>query len=211
MKKIGVIFIMVFLLFSGFTKTTPESSFWAWFEKNQDMIFDFEKAQDRTFGKLKTAMSKVHPDLTFEFGPVVNGTREFVISADGLRDAFEAVESLHASAPVLSGWTFIKFRPRRSAMPIQIGDLKLEPSDLEVAVESDGDKGGLTIFVKGYDESRKDLFTHATFIMLDQAIGEYDMITKVGFVEIKPFEQQSQYKRHSLENLLQMFDRFMER
>lgn len=211
MKRIGVVSIMVFSLFSSCARKSPEAQFWAWFEKNQNMLFHFEKDQDRIFAKLNAAMSKVHPDLTFEFGPDVDGKREFVISAGGLRDAFPAVESLHASAPELPRWTFIKFRPRRSAMTIQIGDLKLAPSDIEVAVEADGDKAGFTVFVKGYDESRKNLFDQAVFIMLDQAIDEHDMETKVGFIEIKPFEHKSQYKRHSLAYLPQMFDNFMQR
>ena len=211
MKKIGVIFIMVLSIFSSCAKKSPETQFWGWFEKNQDTLFHFEKDQERTFDKLKAAMSKVHPDLTFEFGPDKNGKREFVISADGLKDAFPAVESLHACAPELSRWTFIKFRPRRPAMPIQIGDLKLELSDVEVAVEDDGDKAGFTVFIKGYDESQRGQFGQAAFLMLDQAIGEYDMETKVGFIELKPFEQDSEYKRHSLDHLPQMFDKFMER
>jgi len=202
---------MAFSLFSSRKNKSPESRFWKWFEKNQDMLFNFERDTDRTFNKLIGEMSKVHPDLTFAFGPDENGTREFVISANGIKDAFGAVESLHASAPALHRWTFIKFRPRRPSMTIEMGDLRLEPSDIEVAVEADGDKAGFTVFVKGYDESRKTLFDQAAFIMLDQAIGEYDMETRVGFIEIKPFEQEAEYKRHSLDNLPGMFDQFMEK
>lgn len=47
--------------------------------------------------------------------------------------------------------------------------------------------------------------------MLDQVIGEYDMETKVGFIEFKPFEKDSQYKRHGLNDLPQIFDEFMKR
>ena len=202
---------MAFSLFSSCAKKSPESTFWAWFEKNQDMLFHFERDQEPTFNKLNTAMSKVHPDLTFEFGPDRDGKREFVISADGLKDAFPAVESLYASAPSLPQWTFIKFRPRRSAMTIQMGDVKIEPTDVEVAVEADGDKAGFTVFVKGYDESRSQQFKHAAFIILDQSIGEYDMETKVGFIEVKPFDQKSEYKRHALDGLPRMFDEFMTR
>ena len=211
MIKIGIILIMAFLLFLSCAKKPPEAQFWAWFEKNEDMLFHFERNQDSTFEKLNAAMSKVHPDLTFEFGPVFDGKREFVISADGLKDAFPSVESLHASAPALPRWTFIKFRPRRPTMIIQIGGLQLEPDDLEVAIESDGDKAGFIIFVKGYNESQKNQFGQAVFIMLDHAIGEYDMETKVGFIEIKSFEEESRYKRHRLDDLPQMFDEFMKR
>lgn len=202
---------MAFALFSLGAKQSPEPQFWAWFEKNEDMLFYFERDQERTFDQLNAEMSTVHPDLTFEFGPIENGKREFVISADGLKDAFPAVESLYASAPVLPRWTFVKFRPRRPPMKIQIGDLQLEPSDIEVAVEADSGKAGFTVFVKGYDESRKSQFSQAAFLMLDQTIGEYDMEMKVGFIEVKPFEEGSQYQRHSLERLPNMFDEFIRR
>lgn len=200
---------MGFSLFSSLRKKSPETQFWSWFEKNQDMLFYFEKDQERIFDKLQAALSRVHPDITFEFGPNVNGTREFVISADGLKDAFPVVKSLFLSAPTLSRWKFIEFRPRRSAMTIQINGLKLEPTDLEVAFEADGNKAGLTVFVKGYDESRKNNFSQAVYIMLDQAIGEFDMETKVGFIEVKPFEEESQGKRHSFSSLAQVFDEFL--
>ena len=121
------------------------------------------------------------------------------------------LEALHASAPSLSRWIFIKFRPRRSAMTIQIGDLKLEPTDIEVAVEADEEKAGFTVFVKGYNESLKTQFAQAAYIMLDQAIGEYDMETQVGFIEFKPFEDESKFRRHGLDKLPQMFDEFMKR
>lgn len=211
MKKCGVVMIMAFSLFSSSVKKSPEATFWAWFEANQDMLFHFERDQEGTFDKLNAAMAKVHPDITFEFGPDKNGKREFVISADGLRDAFPAVEALHASAPSLPRWTFIKFRPRRSAMTIQIGNVKLEPADIEVAIEADGNKAGFTVFVRGYNEPQSQQYNQAAFIMLDQSIGEYDMETKVGFIEVHPFEAETQFKRHGLDNLPLLFDEFMKR
>jgi hypothetical protein len=189
-------------------RESPEARFWAWFERNQGMLFEFEKDQDRAFRELKAAMSKVHPDLTFEFGPVEEGKREFVISADGLKEAFPAVQSLHASAPALPRWTFTKFRPRRTPMDLQIGDLVLKPGDVEVALEADGAKAGFTVFVRGFDPDRKQQFSQAAFIMLDQAIGEYDMETRVGFIEVQPFEAQSGHKRHGLKDLPRVFDEF---
>jgi hypothetical protein len=202
---------MVFTLFLWCSKQPPEVQFWTWFEENQEDIFHFERNQEAIFNKLHKALTRVHRDLTFEFGPIEDGKRVFVLSADGLKGAFPAVESLHASAPSLPRWTFIKFRPRRPAMAIQIEDFRLEPSDVEVAIEPDGDKAGLTLFIRDYSDARKNQFLQIAFLMLDQAIGEYDMITGVGFVEIKPFDQRSQYPRYSFADLPQMFDRFMEK
>lgn len=201
---------MGFAFFSSWTKKAPEIKFWSWFEKNQNMLFNFEKDQERVFDKLAAAMRKVHPELTFEFGPIENGTREFVISADGLKDAFPAVEALFLSAPELSLWKFIKFRPRREVMTIQMGDVKLNPSDLAVALEPDGKKTGLTVFVKGYDETKKSQLLHVVYLMLDQAIGEYDMETKVGFIEMRPYEELSPCKKHDFGDLAENFDKFTE-
>ena len=70
--------------FSTRAQATPESDFWLWFEKNQISLFDFERDQERTFNRLAAEMHKVHPSLTFEFGPKTGGRREFVISAGGI-------------------------------------------------------------------------------------------------------------------------------
>src|SRR4030042_1535591 len=111
--------------FSSSAKKTSEEDFWKWFKENEDILFNFERDQDRTFSKLRAAMSKVHPELTFEFGPDENGTREFIISGGGIKDAIVSVESLYATAPKLARWKFIKFRPRREEMTIKINNLKL--------------------------------------------------------------------------------------
>lgn len=65
------------------------------------MLFHFETDQEKTFDKLSAELKKANPDLTFEFGPVENGKREFVISAAGIKTAFPYVESLFNSAPKL--------------------------------------------------------------------------------------------------------------
>src|ERR1700692_1741982 len=95
-------------------KDTPEQAFWKWFQSNESSLFAFEKDQEHTFDRLGAEVHKLNPSLTFECGPKENGRREFVISADGIREAFPEVEALYASAPSLPRWKFIKFRPRRT-------------------------------------------------------------------------------------------------
>jgi hypothetical protein len=202
-------FIMGFSLFRSWAQKSPEAQFWAWFEKNQDMLYYFERDQERIFDQLGAAMHKVHPDLTFEFGPDKDGKREFVISADGLKAGFPAVESLHAAAPSLPRWTFIKFRPRQSPMQIEIGELKIKPEDVEVAVEADGAKAGFTAFVRGFDNAREKQFSQAVYLLLDHAVGEYDMETKVGFIVVKAFDEELQRRRHSLATLPAVLDEFL--
>src|SRR3989304_9340674 len=101
-------------------RSSREAEFRGWCEKNEDWLFHFEHDRERIFGRLMTAIHRVHPDLTFEFGPVEGGNREFVISADGHGAAFPAVEAVFAAAPSLPRWKFTKFRPRRPAMGLKI-------------------------------------------------------------------------------------------
>ena len=118
-------FFIIFSLFSKKSVDTVEARFWQWYQNHEDTLFQFEKDQERVFEILAVELHKIRPDLTFEFGPVKNGRRDFVISADGIKAAFPAVEFVFASAPKLKRWTFIKFRPRRSPMNLDYGGVQV--------------------------------------------------------------------------------------
>ena len=68
---------------------SKESKYWQWFENNQDKVFN----------ELSHKLKNVHKNLTFEFGPIINNQREFVISAGGIKAAFPAVEILYNNTP----------------------------------------------------------------------------------------------------------------
>ncbi len=192
-------------------RSSREDEFWTWFQNNEHTLFNFERDQERVFNRLIKAMRKVHPNLVFEFGPIENNKREFVISAGGLKSAFPFVERLYSRAPNLACWNFTKFRPRRTPMEIKIGDIRVSPDDVEVTIQADGEKAGLTVYLRGLDKKREDQYLQAAFLLLDQAIGEYDMEIKVGFIEIKPFEQSTKFQRLNLLSLQTVFDTFMSR
>jgi hypothetical protein len=81
-----VLTLVTFLgLFASHASASPESEFWQWFGRNHNLLFNFERDREAVFDQLAAAMHKVHPSLTFEFGPKSGGQREFVISADGDR------------------------------------------------------------------------------------------------------------------------------
>jgi len=208
-KRTGAVLIMLFWLLAACSGQSREHRFWKWFEKNQAMLLDFERDQERTFDKLSTAMNKVHPGVTFEFGPVEDGCRIFTISADGVRDQFPAVEALYAAAPALPKWKIVKFRQRDRPMGIRMAGLDLGPEDIEVAITPDSGLGGLTVFIRGYNEGERDKYAQAAFIMLDQAIGEYDMETKVGFIAFVPFDDTFQGERYTLADFPSAFDAFI--
>ena len=167
-----------------FKRASSEERFWQWFEQNSSRLFAFETDRDGVFRDLTAALHKVHEGLTFEFGPVKNGKREFIVSADGIRDRFPAVQNLVAAAPAMSQWTVIPFRPPKGiGTVIQYEGQRVGPEDVWFRAEADGDRIGLTLFVRGLTEETKQAFGGATFILLDSALGEFTVETRVGYIE----------------------------
>jgi len=162
-----------------------EKAFWDWFQANDERLYNFERDQEHTFDLLQSELRKVDKNLTFEFGPIENGRREFIISADGIREAFPKVESLYAAAPALPRWKVVKYRPRREPMDIALGDVRVDCHAVVVDLEPRGDKMDLTMYLPGYSGRTQDMYKGVAFLFLDQALGEYDVETRVGYIELK--------------------------
>ena len=192
-------------LSSGRAQVTPEQAFWSWFQKNEDALFDFEKDQERTFDRLAAELHKVEPSITLEFGPKENGRRQFTISADGIRKAFPAVEKLYDAAPTLPRWKLHKFRQRREPSDISFRGVKVIASSVTVGLRKTGEKVNLEVFIPGYTETTRDTYLSITFLLLDQALGEYDVETRVGEISVKSVSQASA-KASSLKDLPKRFD-----
>ena len=193
-------------LLSLAANATPEEKFWKWFQKNEAIIFDFEKDQEKIFDRLAAEMQKVNPSLTFEFGPKVNNKREFIISADGIRDAFPKVESLYSAAPTdLAKWVIIKFRPRREPFDIEYSGVAVKAESVKVALERQGNKIGITVIIPNFVEEKRKAYAGIAYLMLDQALGEYDVETKVGYIEVKSVVPAT-VKVYSLHELPNEFD-----
>lgn len=191
-------------------RAQSEGAFWKWYVANEERLFHFDEAPDQgaLFDELSTAMAAVHPDLTFEFGPVIAGKREFVISASGIKEAFPAVEKLYATAPQLPRWIWVKFRPRRTPMDITFGDRSIRAEDVRVHIWEDPapDKLGLVVVMKGYTEAEDELYGQVAYLLLDQALGEYDIETKVGGIELRGSAPAGNAPELSLGELPVIFD-----
>jgi hypothetical protein len=177
--------IMVFGIFGGKAgASSSEAEFWKWFVKNEQRLFMFESDRERLFDELGAKMKQVNHDLTFEFGPVQNGKREFVISAGGIKSAFPAVESLYATAPSLKQWIWVKYRPRRLPLnDLSYGGKEIKVDDVRYLLAKDGDKVGVVLFFNGYSEAEKRTLGQFGYLFLDEALGEYAVETQVGFIE----------------------------
>lgn len=166
------------------TRVTREERFWDWFQKNEDALFHFEQDRSRIFSALTQEIHKVNPSLTFEFGPELNNVREFTISADGIKQAFPDVEALHAAAPRLPRWKFIKFRQRRTPSEISFRGITVNPQSVALRVIPNGEVVDIIVFMKGYTQAAQETYTGIAFLLLDQALGEYDVETRVRQIRV---------------------------
>ncbi|MBC5836172.1 hypothetical protein G6N05_14945 [Flavobacterium sp. F372] len=173
--------------FSIFNKETKEEKFWKWFEKNQETYYseiDNLEIREEIFNELTKNLKKVNEDLVFEFSPIhENKVREFTISAEGMKELFPIVEKLIEKAPKLKNWKFNAFRQRipGDEFEIQYGDLKISYSDIYYRSENDNGKLGIELNIKNFDDEAQT--QNAIYILLDGLIGEYDVTTKIGWIE----------------------------
>ena len=96
---------------------TPEHLFWDWFKANSARLMNSEyygnpilPYGDPILEELTVELNKVSNGLTFQFSSKDIYGREFVVSADGIRQLFSTVIKLVGAAPALPGWKIVAFR-----------------------------------------------------------------------------------------------------
>jgi hypothetical protein len=197
-----------------FFKTKKDSfeRFWIWFKQNEDRIYNFEKDQEKIFDELAHKLALIDTNLTFEFSNIKdNGKREFIISADGIKSSFISVEGLAKKAPSLEKWTIIKYRPRRITLnELKFKNKSVKPEDVYFAIFNDDDpnKVGIILFFRDYEEQEKDTWGQIGYLILDEALGEYDVETKVGGIVFESINSEYFKHSHPLIELQQDFDRY---
>src|ERR1700733_14635278 len=162
-----------------------EERFWNWFSKNSDKYLHFENDQDHLFQELKVELEKMDSNLTFEFSPVFeDGTREFVISADGIKSSFPTVINLVDYAPALKNWKIIAFRqPHKEITQINYQSLNLDLKDIFFRYTKDNGKIGLELHMRGFYESPE--WTGISFVLLDTVLGEYNAEMCLSWIDKK--------------------------
>lgn len=166
-----------------------KDAFWKWFSKNANTYYYFEKDQENLFHKLKNKLNQIHPDLTFEFSPIFeDGTREFVISADGIKSIFPIVTDLVTHAPILNNWKIVAFRqPHTEITHIHYQDLVINIEDIFFRYEKDNGQIGLELNIRKFHESPE--WTAATFILLDNVLGEYHTEMSLSYIHKKELNE----------------------
>ncbi|MBK9247971.1 MAG: hypothetical protein IPM69_07640 [Ignavibacteria bacterium] len=163
--------------------------FWEWFVENQ---IDYYKdgVDEFLFDRLGYQLNEIDPNLTFEFSPIHdNGIKEFVISAGGLKVSFPSVKRLVEKAPKITNWEIIAFRQRLPLEydSVKYGDLDLSYDDIYFRYSNESDKIGVELNIMNYSDVTE--FNQAIYLLLDGLLGEYDVETKLSWIQRKVLDE----------------------
>lgn len=192
--------------------SNSEASFWRWFVRHESELLLEGYQHAKIFADLKARLERVNQHLTYEVGPADQRPRELVISADGRREAFFAVEKLADAAPALPNWRVIRFRPPMdgyATMRLEMGDITLRGQDMEFELRLERDRKlvGVRLYIRGCTTPGQQEFGGAAMLMLDVALGEYDVECKVGSVTVFPFDHAAEGKRFPFAEFRPQFER----
>lgn len=191
-------------------RVSRQDEFWTWFSQHQGELLEFETDREGVFDEVAARLQSVNPDLTFEFGPK-GSKREFVISAGGLKHAFPAVVSLANAAPRFDRWKIVAFRPRRALLDtVEFRGKRVSPKDVQFSLLDNGTTAGIYLFIPGFRDEDTDL-KQIGYLLLDEALGEYDVEARLGLIKMLPSDTQRKGERYPLTELPTLFDELVYR
>jgi len=177
-------------MLSKFFGIDPNKRFWKWFEDNANALTAVRSGDDPILQTISRELRKVHPSLDFEMGLSDEDLLVFVVSANGIRSIFPAVEELVACAPTLPHWEILAFRqPKESVSEILYENFLLKAEDVWFSYKHRMDKVHLTLYIRDLSPENAEQAIGASFILLDSALGEYLVATGIGFMEHKPLPE----------------------
>jgi hypothetical protein len=172
-----------------FKRQSEDERFWAWFQRNSARLLDFEADRDAAFADLASALWRVDRGLAFEFGPAAR-PRDFVVSAEGIVELFPVVTRLVEAAPSMPDWHVIAFRqPGKPSLAVEFDGQSLGADDLWFRASRSGSRTNLEAHIRGLTEANARLLMGAAFILLDNALGEYVVATRVGAIDWLPLPE----------------------
>ena len=167
-----------------------EQQFWEWFLLNEAALYDLENSKDPLLSELHQTLTQYYEGLTYQFSiKSPEGKKEFVISADGIAEAFPAVMSLVTAAPLFERWKIIAFRPRVSEeFELSMGTRVFTFDDFYFLHAMDVATIALQMHIRDFEDTPE--YQQAAFIILDNVLGEFDMETKVGHIEFMKLSEE---------------------
>ena len=192
-----------------------EKEFWRWFSDNEEYLFLFEENKDSILELLVENLKAVDSCLVCEVSKVIDGKREFVISAGGSKEHFPSVTKLVEFSPVLERWKITPFRPRMDnylRLILQYGGRDFNPTLIWFDSRSEGRNFDLRLYHQEYTDELRTLFINGSYVLLDMILGEFDVTTRIRYIDHEKLPELPQEEGlKKLSELRRVFDEHKKR
>ena len=177
---------------------TPKDKFWNWFVKNKLKIEKFiqnpdvggEIYEELTI-KIKEYNELLYPELMIE----KDGTYTLIITPDGISNGVKPTQELAENHPEIENWTVKKFRQPTDEVSMGIDGVEYPSEDIEILHElnAEKEKVDIRVFIRNMNLNEKG-YQHLAFLYFDHILGEFNTITRVGFIEFFDLENDKTIK-----------------
>ena len=93
---------------------------------------------------------------------------------------------------------------------MEIGGKRVDPRDVQFSLHDNGKTVGLYVFIPCFREDDIDL-KQLGYLLLDEALGEYDVESRLGLIKMLAPQTPTDGERHPLADLPSLFDRLVSR
>jgi len=187
-----------------------EKDFWEWFSSEQKQILKSVRKQENVEDLLQKIIDQLHQlndGLFCLIGMFDSNIAELVITPDGNIKNLAFAEDLVNAAPQMDGWKITALKPAMGFqnLEIEMNGLVFSNEKLKFYTNPDPKKpDDIEIFVVHSDYTPEKLndIGNGTLLFLDNAIGEYNMMTQIDSIqfdtapeeaELIPIEKLSEY------------------
>jgi len=119
-----------------------------------------------------------------------------MITADGDRALFPQVTRVVKAAPAIPGWSVIAFRQRAplAGKSITMDGVSIDLDRARIDVHRAGERLDVALYLPGFTPGNETI-QRIGLIALDNAVGEYDMETRIGAIDWYPLTQAPSFAR----------------
>jgi hypothetical protein len=178
--------------------TSPEQEFWNWFLSNQKRIekfVDSEHTDYSVYELLTKKMKAYHEEIVPELTKTKDDKYVLIITPDGIKEGIEPTKALAAAKPHIENWIIEKFRQPCDEITLNWNGLTYPSSDIEILPQIDYDKDvvNIDVFIRNMNNDEQK-HKNLAFLYLDHILGEFNTLTKVGYIEFHHIDEDKAVK-----------------
>jgi len=185
-------------IFKKNKKQTPKDKFWNWFIENRLKIEKFIQNPDiggEIYEELTVKMKEYNELLYPELMIDKDDTYILIITPDGMSKGVKPTQELAENHPEIENWTVKKFRQPTDEVTLEINGVEYPSEDIEILQElnAEKEKVDIRVFIRNMSQDEKG-YQHLAFLYFDHILGEFNTITRVGYIEFFDLENDKMIK-----------------